>query len=108
MINTPVQILLYEGLGATAPAFAHLPMMLAPNGHKLSKREGAVSVGEYRDKGFSAPALLNYLVRFGWSIRGSGGVLVGRARREVRLGSLRAQRWEVRREEALGDLHLRI
>ncbi|MFT3765574.1 MAG: glutamate--tRNA ligase [Minicystis sp.] len=67
MINTPVQILLYEALGATVPQFAHLPMMLSQKGEKLSKRHGAVSVGEYRDLGISPPGLLNYLVRFGWS-----------------------------------------
>ncbi len=67
MINTPPQILLYEALGYPRPAFAHLPMMLAPDGAKLSKRHGAVSVGEYRDKGVPPSALLNYLVRFGWS-----------------------------------------
>jgi glutamyl-tRNA synthetase len=67
MINTPPQILLYEALGARVPAFAHLPMMLAPNGEKLSKRHGAVSVGEYRDQGYSPRAVLNYLARFGWS-----------------------------------------
>jgi len=67
MINTPPQILLYEALGYPTPQFAHLPMMLAPNGEKLSKRYGAVSVGEYREKGFPATGLLNYLVRFGWS-----------------------------------------
>ena len=67
MINTPIQILLYEALGYAAPQFAHLPMMLAPDGQKLSKRHGAVSVGEYRDKGVPPDALLNYLVRFGWS-----------------------------------------
>lgn len=67
MINTPPQILLYEALEATLPQFAHLPMMLAPDGQKLSKRHGAVSVGEYRDRGISAAGLLNYLVRFGWS-----------------------------------------
>jgi glutamyl-tRNA synthetase len=67
MINTPVQILIYEGLGHAPPQFAHLPMMLSPKGEKLSKRHGAVSVGEYRDLGISPPALLNYLVRFGWS-----------------------------------------
>lgn len=67
MINTPPQILLYEALGAKLPAFAHLPMMLAPDGQKLSKRHGAVSVGEYRDRGIPPTALLNYLVRFGWS-----------------------------------------
>jgi glutamyl-tRNA synthetase len=67
MINTPIQILLYEALGRTPPRFAHLPMMLAPDGQKLSKRHGAVAVGEYRDKGVPPAALLNYLVRFGWS-----------------------------------------
>ena len=67
MINTPLQILLYEALGQTPPAFAHLPMLLAQDGQKLSKRYGAVSVGDYRDKGIPPAALLNYLVRFGWS-----------------------------------------
>jgi glutamyl-tRNA synthetase len=67
MVNTPPQIMLYEALGAQPPQFAHLPMMLAPSGEKLSKRHGAVSVGEYLDNGFSPTALLNYLVRFGWS-----------------------------------------
>lgn len=67
MINTPVQILLYEALGYKAPPFAHLPMMLGADGQKLSKRHGAVAVGEYRDKGYPASGLLNYLVRFGWS-----------------------------------------
>jgi glutamyl-tRNA synthetase len=67
MVNTPPQILLYEAFGATVPVFAHLPMMLAPNGEKLSKRHGAVSVGEYRTQGYSPRAVLNYLARFGWS-----------------------------------------
>ncbi|HEY4119313.1 MAG TPA: glutamate--tRNA ligase [Byssovorax sp.] len=67
MINTPIQILLYDALGYPRPQFAHLPMMLAPDGQKLSKRHGAVSVGEYRDAGVPPDALLNYLVRFGWS-----------------------------------------
>lgn len=67
MINTPVQILLYEALGYQTPEFAHLPMMLSQKGEKLSKRHGAVSVGEYRDLGIAPAALLNYLVRFGWS-----------------------------------------
>jgi glutamyl-tRNA synthetase len=67
MINTPPQILIYEALGARVPEFAHLPMMLAPNGEKLSKRHGAVSATEYRDKGYAPGAVLNYLARFGWS-----------------------------------------
>ncbi|MCC6645318.1 MAG: glutamate--tRNA ligase [Polyangiaceae bacterium] len=72
VVNTPQQVLLYEALGAPAPRFAHLPMMLAPDGKKLSKREAErydipVSVTAYRDRGFSPDGLLNYLVRFGWS-----------------------------------------
>jgi glutamyl-tRNA synthetase len=65
--NTPRQINLYEALGAQVPAFAHLPMILGPDGQKLSKRHGAVSVLAYRDEGFMPDALLNYLVRLGWS-----------------------------------------
>jgi glutamyl-tRNA synthetase len=67
MVNTPPQLLLYEALGRRPPEFAHLPMMLAPNGEKLSKRHGAVSVGEYREQGYAPGAVLNYLARFGWS-----------------------------------------
>ena len=67
MVNTPPQILLYQAFGSPVPAFAHLPMMLAANGEKLSKRHGAVSVTEYRDQGYSPRAVLNYLARFGWS-----------------------------------------
>jgi glutamyl-tRNA synthetase len=67
MVNTPPQIMLYEAFGEKPPAFAHLPMMLAPSGEKLSKRHGAVSVTEYRDQGYSPAGVLNYLVRFGWS-----------------------------------------
>lgn len=65
--NTPQQLLLYEALGWQPPQFAHLPMMLSAKGEKLSKRHAAVSVSEYRDKGYTADAVLNYLVRFGWS-----------------------------------------
>jgi glutamyl-tRNA synthetase len=67
MVNTPPQILIYEALAARVPEFAHLPMMLAPSGDKLSKRHGAVSVGDYRDQGYAPGAVLNYLVRFGWA-----------------------------------------
>jgi glutamyl-tRNA synthetase len=67
MINTPPQILLYQAFGVAVPEFAHLPMMLAATGEKLSKRHGAVSVTEYRDNGYSPDAVLDYLSRFGWS-----------------------------------------
>lgn len=65
--NTPRQINLYHALGAEVPTFAHLPMILGPDGQKLSKRHGAVSVMQYRDDGFLPHAVLNYLVRLGWS-----------------------------------------
>jgi glutamyl-tRNA synthetase len=65
--NTPRQINIYKALGKPVPEFAHLPMILGPDGQKLSKRHGAVSVMQYRDDGFLPHALLNYLVRLGWS-----------------------------------------
>ncbi len=65
--NTPQQVLLYEAFGWEKPQFAHLPMMLSPKGEKLSKRHASVSVSEYRDQGYTAMGVLNYLVRFGWS-----------------------------------------
>ena len=65
--NTPRQINIYQALGAKVPEFAHLPMILDKEGKKLSKRTSAVSVMEYREAGFLPHAILNYLVRLGWS-----------------------------------------
>jgi len=65
--NTPRQMNIYAALGHQAPRFAHLPMILGPDGAKLSKRHGAVNVLGYREDGFLPAALLNYLVRLGWS-----------------------------------------
>lgn len=65
--NTPRQINLYQALNWRLPEFAHLPMILGGDGARLSKRHGAVSVMAYRDEGFLPEALLNYLVRLGWS-----------------------------------------
>jgi glutamyl-tRNA synthetase len=65
--NTPRQINMLRALGATPPAYAHVPMILGADGAKLSKRHGAVSVLEYQKEGFLPDALLNYLVRLGWS-----------------------------------------
>jgi glutamyl-tRNA synthetase len=65
--NTPQQILLYRALGWEPPEFAHLPMMLNSKGEKLSKRHAAVSTQDYKDRGYTPTAVLNYLVRFGWS-----------------------------------------
>jgi glutamyl-tRNA synthetase len=65
--NTPRQINMLKALGATVPAYAHVPMILGPDGAKLSKRHGAVSVLQYEEEGYLPDALLNYLVRLGWS-----------------------------------------
>lgn len=65
--NTPRQINILRALDATLPQYGHLPMILGPDGVKMSKRHGAVSVMQYRDEGFLPEALLNYLVRLGWS-----------------------------------------
>jgi len=65
--NTPRQQNMLLALGRTPPVYAHLPMILGADGAKLSKRHGAVSVLQYRDEGFLPDALLNYLVRLGWS-----------------------------------------
>jgi len=65
--NTPRQINMFAALGAELPEFAHLPMILGPDGAKLSKRHGAVDIREYREQGYLPAALLNYLVRLGWS-----------------------------------------
>jgi len=65
--NTPRQINIYHALGAKVPEFAHLPMILDKEGKKLSKRTNSVSVMEYREEGYLPHAVLNYLVRLGWS-----------------------------------------
>ena len=65
--NTPRQINIYRALGAEPPVFAHVPMILGDDGARLSKRHGAVGVMQYRDDGYLPQALLNYLVRLGWS-----------------------------------------
>jgi glutamyl-tRNA synthetase len=65
--NTPRQIQLYEALGFPVPQFAHVPMILGADKARLSKRHGATSVIAYRDMGYLPEALINYLVRLGWS-----------------------------------------
>ena len=65
--NTPRQMNMLIALGATPPTYAHVPMILGPDGAKLSKRHGAVSVLQYEEEGYLPDALLNYLVRLGWA-----------------------------------------
>ncbi len=74
--NTPRQLLLYESLGWEPPAYAHLSTILGPDGTKLSKRHGATSIAEFRDAGYLAEALVNYLSLLGWSPpEGTGEIL---------------------------------
>jgi glutamyl-tRNA synthetase len=73
--NTPRQILLYEAIGATPPVFAHLSLVLGPDHAPLSKRHGATSVIEFRERGYLPEALVNYLALLGWS-PGGGEELV--------------------------------
>ncbi len=65
--NTPKQIIVYNALGWDLPKFYHVPMILNPQGKKLSKRDGAMDVMEYKKEGYLPEALLNFLVRLGWS-----------------------------------------
>lgn len=65
--NTPRQINIFHALGVDIPQFAHVPMILGEDGKRLSKRHGAVSVMQYQEEGYLPEALLNYLVRLGWS-----------------------------------------
>ncbi len=65
--NTPRQINILRALGAELPEYGHVPMILGPDGDKLSKRHGAVSVTQYEDAGYLPEAMLNYLARLGWS-----------------------------------------
>lgn len=65
--NTPKQILLYQAFGFKVPAFAHLPLILGPSGDRLSKRDAATSVLEYKQEGYLPNAVMNYLARLGWA-----------------------------------------
>ena len=67
LINTPKQMVIYQALGFDIPKFFHIPMINNPQGKKLSKRDGALDVMEYKKQGYLPHALLNFLVRLGWS-----------------------------------------
>jgi len=68
--NTPKQVFIYDALGWDPPEFAHVPLILAPDRTRLSKRHGATSVEEYRDRGFLPEAMINGLALLGWSLDG--------------------------------------
>lgn len=65
--NTPRQIVILQALGAEVPAYGHVPMILGPDGEKLSKRHGAVGIMDYDEQGYLPEAMVNYLARLGWS-----------------------------------------
>jgi len=67
LTNTPRQIPMFKALGFDVPKFGHLPMIMGPDKTRLSKRHGATSILEYRDQGYLPEAMINYLVRLGWS-----------------------------------------
>ncbi len=73
--NTPKQIVVLEALGAALPVYAHAPNVFGEDGKKLSKRHGAVSVGEFRDAGYIAPALMNFLALLGWAPDGETTIM---------------------------------
>ena len=73
--NTPKQIVVLEALGADLPVYAHVPNVFGEDGKKLSKRHGAVAVDEFRDAGYIAPALLNFLALLGWAPDGETTIM---------------------------------
>ena len=73
--NTPKQIAIYRALGAEVPVFAHVPMILGPDGKKLSKRHGATAVGDYQDQGIFPAAMRNFLALLGWSPGGDREIM---------------------------------
>jgi len=108
--NTPKQVLLYRAIGREPPAFVHVPLVLAPGGEKLSKREGATSVLDYRDRGYHPDAVVNYLSLLAWSSE-SGDEYLTRDRlvREIDLDRIGVADAELDPEKMkwLSGLHLR-
>jgi glutamyl-tRNA synthetase len=78
LTNTAIQILVARGLGNPLPEFAHLPMVLGPDGERLSKRHGAASVGSWRERGVPPEALVNALALLGWAPAGGDATIVSR------------------------------
>ena len=89
--NTPKQVLFYEALGLIPPRFGHMPLIMGPDGAKLSKRHGGVSVTEYRNEGFLPEALANYLILLGWTPPGTIEILpLGEAARLFEISAMNA------------------
>jgi glutamyl-tRNA synthetase len=73
--TAPIHVQLYKSFGWDVPAIAHMPLILAPGGGKLSKRHGSTAMEEFRQQGYLPEALMNYLVLLGWSLDGSTEML---------------------------------
>ena len=102
--NTPKQIVVLEALGAELPVYAHAPNVFGEDGKKLSKRHGAVSVGEFREAGYIAPALMNFLALLGLGARRRDDDHVpGRAGRAIHARAGRLEPGDVRLREARLD-----
>ncbi len=102
--NTPKQIQILQALGSEIPIYAHVPNVFGEDGKKLSKRHGAVSVDEFREAGYVAPALMNFLALLGWAPDGETTIMSqGRADRAVLARAGRRQPGDVRLREARLD-----
>ena len=101
--NTPRQILIYEALGFDVPVFAHLSMILGPDGKKLSKRHGAASVEEFCERGYLPDAMVNFLALLGWSLDGETTLIDRETVREVQPRARDQEGRRVRRDEARLD-----
>jgi glutamyl-tRNA synthetase len=110
VINTPQQILIYQALDAALPQFAHMPILLGTTGEKMSKRDGAVGVLDYRDQGFLPDAMLNYLARLGWS-HGDQEIFT-RAELVEKFGwehvGHTGSRWDAKKLQHIEATHLRL
>ncbi len=102
--NTPKQIVVLEALGADLPVYAHVPNVFGEDGKKLSKRHGAVSVDEFREAGYIAPALMNFLALLGWAPDGETTIMSPAELVErFTLGARRVEPGNVRLREARLD-----
>ena len=102
--NTPKQIHILRALGAELPTYAHVPNVFGPDGRKLSKRHGAVSVDEFRDAGYVPEALMNFLALLGWAPDGETTIMrARRARRAVHARARRIEPGDVRPRQARLD-----
>jgi len=109
LTNAARQTLIYEALGYTPPIFAHIPLIHGPDGAKLSKRHGALGVGEYREMGYLPEAMRNYLARLGWAHGGDEFFTTEQAIAWFGLDGIgkSAARFDFAKLENLNGLHMR-